>query len=173
MKRMTNQILLPAKATTDAEQSNAIVVSFAAQWHQHLLAKDFSLVIRKRVPKRKTFEWLYFHINSPVSEICGRAGIQNICDLTVEQAVTLSSKIRLSPEEIKSYIGEDRHVGCYKLDGFQFGNKPVHTTELAARMIYHPPESFFILSKRSQEIIDQMAGFVQPDTAHARRAQNT
>jgi hypothetical protein len=132
---MTNHILLPAKATTDAEQSNGIVVSFAAQWHQHLLTKDFSLVIRRRVPKSKTFGWLYFHINSPVSEICGRARIQNICDLTVEQAVTLSNKIKLSPEKIKSYIAEDGHVGCYKLGEFQFGNKTVHTTELATRMV--------------------------------------
>jgi len=169
---MAKHILLPAKAITDAEQSNAIVVSFAATWHQHLLAEDFSLVIRKRVPKSRTFEWLYFHINSPVSAICGRAQIETIANLMTEQAIRRASKINLPPEEIKSYIAGDRHIGCYKLGAFQFGNKPVHTTELATRMIYHPPQSFFILSKLGKQILDRMAGFIQLKAGHSRNAQN-
>lgn len=169
---MTNHILLPAKATTDTEQSNAIVVSFVVDWHQHLLAKDFSLVIRKRIPKSRTFEWLYFHINSPVSAICGRAQIETITNLTMEQAIALASKINLSPQEIKSYVAGDRHIGCYKLRAFQFGNRPVHTTELARRMIYHPPQSFFILSKLGKQIVDQMAGFIQLKAGHSRKVQN-
>jgi len=168
---MTDQSLFRAKATTDAEQSNAIVVSFAARWHQHLLAQDFSSVIRKRIPKYKTFEWLYFHINNPVGAICGRAQIETITILTTELAIASGREINLSASEINSYISGDGHVGCYKLGAFQFSNKPVHTTELAARMIYHPPQSFFILSKRAKELVDQMAGFIQLEAVHSRQAQ--
>jgi predicted transcriptional regulator len=171
---MTSHILIPAKAITDAELSNAIVVSFDSEWYEHLLAKRFSVVIRKRVPKRRKFEWLYLHINSPVSAICGRAQIKTITDIPMEQAIALAREIALSPDEIKSYIGEgDRYIGCYKLGIFQFGKKPLSTTELSTRMIYHPPQSFFILSKRSKELVDQMAGFIQLEAIHSRKPQKT
>lgn len=169
MKHMTSHILLPAKAVTDAQQSNAIVVSFASEWHQRLLEKQFTVVIRKRVPKNRAFEWLYFHINKPVGAICGRAQIKNTGSITAERAIALAREIDLSPEEINSYIGEDRRIGCYKLGTFEFGNRPVHTAELAARMIYHPPQSFFILSKWSRELIDQMAGFMQTEPGQSRK----
>jgi predicted transcriptional regulator len=171
MKQMTNHILLHAKALTDAEQSNAIVVSFAAKWHQHLLSRDFSLVIRKRVPRSRTFEWLYFHINSPVGAICGRAQIKHISNMKVEHAIALANKINLSPEEIKSYLAGDTYIGCYKLGAFQFGKMQVHTTKLATRTIYHPPQSFLILSKQGKKIIDEMAGFSQLEANRSRRTQ--
>jgi predicted transcriptional regulator len=168
---MTDKNLFPAKATNAAEQSNAVVVSFAAEWHQHLLARDFSVVIRKRVPRSKAFKWLYFHINTPVCAICGRAPIENITDLTEEHAVALASAINLSPLKIKTYIGGERYVGSYSLGTFQLGCRPVHSKELGTRMIYHPPQSFFILSKRGKEMVDEMVGLGQHAVPQLRKAQ--
>jgi predicted transcriptional regulator len=156
---MTTEQLFPAKATTSAEQSDSIVVSFGAEWHQHLLAKDFSVVIRKRIPKDRSFKWLYFHINSPVGAICGRAEINTIFTATTKEAVALVKQINLPASEIKSYIGGDGNIGCYKLGAFQVGARSIFTRELASRMIYHPPQSFFIMSKQAKETVDQIAGF--------------
>ena len=60
---------VPAKAINTADQSDGIVVSFGADWHERLLEGRFTAVIRKRVPKTVTPKWLYFHINSPVKRI--------------------------------------------------------------------------------------------------------
>jgi predicted transcriptional regulator len=156
---MTKQALIEAKATTPAEQSDAIVVSFGADWHKPLLANDFSVVIRKRVPKQRSFKWIYFHINSPVSRICGRAPIVRIFDATLNDAVALAGAIRLSPAEIASYIGGDHRVGCYVLGAVELAPAPVSTSVLASCMKYSPPQSFFISSIRAKAIIDRLAGF--------------
>jgi predicted transcriptional regulator len=165
---MANQKVIPAKATTPAEQSDSIVVSFAAEWHQYMLAKAFSVVIRKRIPKSKLFNWLYFHINSPISAICGRAEIEKIFSATAEEAFNLTKQINLSVAEIASYIGGDNSVGCYKLGTFQSCAKPVPIRTLATRLACYPPQSFFILSKQAKEIVDQLAGFSTTKAIHGK-----
>lgn len=170
---MTNQETIAAKATTLAEQSDSIVVSFGADWQQHLLAKDFSVVIRKRVPKNNSFKWLYFHINSPISKICGRAEIEKIFTLSSRDAVVLAKQINLSAAEILDYIGENGFIGCYKLGAVQIAVEPVSSAQLAARLVYHPPQSFFIVSKQAKQIIDHLAGFNPPKQARRLKAGNS
>src|SRR5665213_2310744 len=138
---MNEQSMIPAKATKPEEQSDAIVVSFGPEWHEHLNANRFSVVIRKRVPKATTFKWLYFHVNSPIGAICARAAISKIFTATTKEAVTLAKKIKLSPSEITTYIGNETTIGCYELGKFQFATKPITTSALAAYMVYHPPQS--------------------------------
>lgn len=157
---MNDDILMPAKATTPDEQSDAIVVSFGSEWHEHLLAKRFSVVIRKRVPKSASFKWLYLHANAPVSAICARAAIVKTFSATTKEVIALKKKINLTPSEITSYIGNDTTIGCYELASFQFAIKPISISDLALRMIYHPPQSFFILSKAAKAVIDSMGGFL-------------
>ena len=156
---MNDQKLIPAKATLPEEQSDAIVVSFGPEWHEHLLAKRFSLVIRKRIPKSVSYKWLYLHVNSPVSAICARAPITKIFSATKREAVAMAKKINLTPAEITSYIGNGSTIGCYELGSFQFVINPITAPKLAARMVYPPPQSFFIISKAAKEIIDTMADF--------------
>ena len=157
---MYNEISIPAKATSPAEQSDGVVVSFGADWHEPLLAKAFSLVIRKRIPKCATFNWLYFHINAPISALCGRARIQKVLTLTEKEAIAHAKQIHLPPAEIKSYIEGDSKIGCYKLGAFEFGKMPVSAARLSTRLVYHPPQSFFILSKEAKKIIDAFSGFL-------------
>ena len=164
---MTNETLIPAKAITEADQSDSIVVSFGEEWHQLLLSKTFSVVIRKRIPKNTLFKWLYFHINSPVGAICGRAEITKIFTATETEAIRLASEINLSPAEIKSYINGDRTIGCYMLGKIQLTNAPVPASKLAARLTYHPPQSFFIVSKAAKAVIDTLAGFSHQKNAIA------
>jgi predicted transcriptional regulator len=156
---MMNPDTIAAKAITPEEQSDSIVVSFGADWHQLLLVKGFSVVIRKRVPKSSSFKWLYFHVNSPISALCGRAEIKEIFNASPTEAVGLAKQIALSPAEITVYIAGDGSIGGYKLGAFEFGTKAVPASELATRMTYHAPQSFFIISKQAKEIVDELAGF--------------
>lgn len=158
-KIMPNDTLIPAKAITEADQSDSIVVSFGAEWQQLLLSKAFSVVIRKRIPKNTSFKWLYFHINSPVGAICGRAGIKQICTISAKEAIALSKQIKLPTAKIQDYINGENAIGCYTLGAIVLVDRPILTSQLAARLAYHPPQSFFIVSKRAKTIIDTLAGF--------------
>lgn len=166
---MNDQILILAKATLPDEQSDAIVVSFGPEWHEHLLAKRFSVVIRKRIPKSTSYKWLYFHVNSPIGAVCARAPITKIFSATTKQAVSLAKEINLAPPEITAYIGNDTMIGCYELGSFQVATKPLSASDLAARMVYHPPQSFFIISKNAKVIIDKMAGFPGDKSTKSRK----
>jgi predicted transcriptional regulator len=150
---------IPAKAMTREEQSDAIVVSFAAQWHRPLTKKTFTVVLRKRIPQVSQFRWLYFHLNSPLSAICGRALIKKTSAITKTEAVALRKAINLSALEIESYVGKDATIGCYELGRVEVLSQPVPASELSSRLVYHPPQSFFILSKNAKHVINEMAGF--------------
>lgn len=153
---------LVAKATNLEEQSDSVVVSFGAEWHEPLLARRFSSVIRKRVPKTLHPQWLYFHINAPISAISGRAAIIAIKEVTLPQAVKLTKELALPVADIEKYFAGDRSVGCYELGTIHFPMKPLTIRELAESMVYHAPQSFFILSKRAKVVIDGLAGFKSP-----------
>jgi predicted transcriptional regulator len=141
------------------EQSDAIVVSFDAQWHTRLRDKAFSIVLRKRIPQVSTFKWLYFHLNNPLSAIYGRALINRTFAVTKSEAVRLRKAINLSSAEIESYIGKDPTIGCYELGRVELTPRPVPARELSTRLVYHPPQSFFIISKKAKQVIDEMVGF--------------
>jgi hypothetical protein len=68
----------------------------------------------------------------------------------------------LSPAEIQNYIGGGGIIGCYKLGPLELGSEIVSTTQLAVRLIYHPPQSFFILSSQAKEMVDHLCGFTSP-----------
>lgn len=167
---MTNRNLISAKATSSDEQSDSVVVSFESDWEQPLLSNAVSVVIRKRIPKNTSFKWLYFHINSPVSSICGRAKIQRIFSASTKEAVAIAKQIGLSPTQISTYIGAARCIGCYKLGTVQCGTGPIPLAKLTTRLAYYPPQSFVILSKQAKRVIDQMAGFSSPQSGRREKA---
>lgn len=156
---MTDKQRIPAKANGIGEQSDAIVVSFDARWHSHLQAKDFSIVLRKRIPRSATFTWLYFHINNPISAICGRARIRRTAIAKKRDAVRMARLAQLLPAEIENYIGNDPEIPYYELGSFELVRQPVNTSELSRNLVYHPPQSFFIVSRAAKLTIDEMAGF--------------
>lgn len=162
---MNDTNLIPAKATSLAEQSDAIVISFRYDWYPHIQAKDFSVVIRKQTPKHRAFDWLYFHVNSPVSAICARAPILNTFRATLQEVLELAPKVNLSPDEIRDYFWKDSSVGCYRLGTIEIAPKATTTTELTAVLIYRPPQSCVILSKRAKQVIDGLAQFTPTNCA--------
>ncbi len=151
--------LLSAKARTVAEQSDAIVVSFAAHWRKPLLQQSFNAVIRKRIPRTLLPKWLYFHINSPISAICARAQIESCQEISIEAACMVSGNLALSEDEVRAYADGSPTIGCYRLKTIARAAHPVSSSELAQRMKYYAPQSFFILSKAARSIVDELASF--------------
>lgn len=117
------------------------------------------MVLRKRIPKVSTFKWLYFHVNNPVSAICGRGLIKKTLAITKSEAIRSREALNLSAAEIESYMGKDPTTGCYQLGRVELAPRPALARELSTRLVYHPPQSFFIVSKEAKNVIDEIAGF--------------
>jgi predicted transcriptional regulator len=111
------------------------------------------------VPTSIQPRWLYFHINAPKSAICTRAEIRSVENINRAKAIQIARELDLSEEEIRNYFGGQELVGCYRLGKIDFPDREVTVEEIAAHMVYHPPQSFFVLSKAAKELLDQLCGF--------------
>ncbi len=148
-----------AKALNAEEMSDAIVVSFEAKWQEKLDSQLIDIVIRKRVPKNKSFRWIYFHINSPVSSICGRARIVRIGNISSHDILEFSDRIGLNQKDIISYIDGEDKIGFYEINEFDKGRRAANISDLNQYIKYTPPQSFVILSNFSKKKIDSICGF--------------
>ena len=154
---MDNRIL--AKALTPESRSNAIVVPFGWDCYESVRGKRFNAVIRKMVPVKSEPRCLYLHINWPKSAICARAEIRSLGSVSRPKAIEMSQELDLSEERIRHYLDERQSVGCYMLGRIQLPVREVGTKEIAECMVYHPPQSFLVLSKEGKCLLDRMCGF--------------
>lgn len=154
-----------AKAVDPESRSDAIVVSFGSEWYKSLRAKRFTAVIRKRVPTSTQPRWLYFHINTPKSAICARTAIRSVENIDRAKAIQIAHELDLSKEKIRNYVAGHELVGCYRLGKIDFPDREVSVEEIVAHMVYHPPQSFFVLSRTAKERLDQLCGFQKSATA--------
>lgn len=155
-----NSTQLPsAKAQTVEERSDAIIVSFNSGWRQRLLDKEFSLIIRKRIPTTSAPKWLYFHLNAPISAICARAEISWIGKKSLSYVMGHSTELGLERSEIKAYVGRDSTVGVYELGEIEIAPAEAKMTQIQSKLNYSPPQSFLLLSQQGQKLIDSMCSF--------------
>jgi predicted transcriptional regulator len=151
--------MITAKANENSEMSDAIVVSFSSFWKAHIEEKRFSAIIRKRVPLKTQPKWIYFHVNAPVGEICGRALVKSVNHLSKCAAIENSDRLMLSKTEILKYIGSDDSIGFYDISNIELAKNAVTTANVKERMAYYPPQSFFYISNDGLRIIDEFCGF--------------
>ncbi len=156
---MPRDPIVRAKAENIESRSDGIVVSFGAGSYRALKARTFSSVIRKRVPTSFRPRWLYFHINVPCSSVCARAELLRVELISATEAIALSRSLDLPEAEILAYLGGANAVGCYRLGRIQHAAPEAKADKIREHMIYHPPQSYFVLSKEGKAILDRLAGF--------------
>lgn len=150
--------VISAKASNVEDRSSAIIVSFDSRWHSALSSGRISTIIRKRIPN-SSYEWIYFHINRPISAICGRAKIEFSGKIMLSEAIQSAEEIGLSVREISTYVGGSNSIGCYKIGSFELAKNSQNTEAINKFMNYSPPQSFLILSGVAKQLIDEMAEF--------------
>lgn len=151
--------MIYAKALTDDDRSDSIIVSFDSAWLQKILDATFSAVIRKRVPVSVIPSWIYFHINAPFSEIRARARIDTIKMISKQDAVRLHKQLDLSIDEIRAYVGAASEIGAYSVAEFEIASNNITARALQEQMIYSPPQSFLFLSREGKAVVDRLCNF--------------
>ena len=77
----------------------------------------------------------------------------------------MSKDLDLSEDTIRQYYGRQESVGCYYLGEILLLAKDVKVSEFAAqRLIYYPPQSFFVLSKEGKNLLDRLCHFDRQST---------
>jgi len=156
---MNTTQLLQAKASGCLDRSDGIVVSFDAKWHRAITSKSFSLVIRKRIPTKPKVNWLYFHVNSPISAICARAHVKSIGPISKKLLDSYTSELCLDSVEIEEYCKNLKEIGSYRIDEIELAPKEASVALLQEHLLYSPPQSFMYLSLNAKAIIDSTCEF--------------
>jgi hypothetical protein len=156
---VTGKSVISAKAGAPETRSDAIVVSFDYNWYERLCRREFSVVIRKRVPITFQPAWIYFHMNSPKSSICARASLKGVGQLDLGSATDLQKSVTLSKVEIQKYFGQSDSVGAYFIQRIELARIECSIAHLQQLLVYNPPQSFFRLSKQAKIIVDQACDF--------------
>lgn len=161
---MTTTQLVPAKASGPEDRSDGIVVSFDAKWYEAIVAKEISLIIRKRIPTRNKPTWLYFHVNAPKSAICARARLASVALMPIDLVRAHASEICLDIAGIDAYCGKLEEVGAYRIGRIELASVQVSAAELRRHLLYTPPQSFMFLSHKAKATIDKAGNFtkIQP-----------
>jgi predicted transcriptional regulator len=156
---MNSPQLILATAKTEDTRSDGIVVSFNREWYEKVKTGTFSAIIRRAVPTAIRPRWLYFHINHPIKAICGRAQIHSVRRINREIALTSARELDLSLVEIDEYVGDRKTIGIYEIGTIELCKEEISVSRLAESLIYHPPQSYFVLSNAAKRIIDDLGGF--------------
>lgn len=164
--RLGNATRVVAKALDSESRSDAIVVSFDAEWYERLRAKRFSAVIRKRIPATLQPKWLYFHFNSPRSALSARARVLSVEMIDEAKALSMERQLDLTADRIRLYVRPNPEIGCYRLAGIELAKRDAALQELGKTLVYYPPQSFFVLSKAAKQIIDEICGFENRRSHH-------
>lgn len=151
-----------AKAQSEHDRSDSIIVSFDPEWHEKIRRSDFSVIIRKRTPAKVQPSFIYFHVNAPVGKISARARILSIQKIDTATALELSSRIGIDRSLIKKYIGPAASVGAYFIENIELPEIEISTKEIQKKCVYTPPQSFLFLSREGKSVIDQLCRF-KPD----------
>lgn len=146
--------VLSAKANTEANRSDSVLVSFDSRWEHSIKSGDLKAFIRKRLPKTVAPKWIYGYCGSPVAAILARFRVIRVTEVSSSDAVKLASRLGMSAVDVASYCKGRSTIGYCEVTGMQKAERPMTLVKIRSLMSFHPPQSFIILSKDACEIID-------------------
>jgi predicted transcriptional regulator len=149
-----------AKATDATTATSSIVVSFDSRWYELLQRGKIRAVIRKRGPKKVKPECIYVYLNSPISAVVARLPIREF-EWRNNVDAQLCQKTTLNLKEIRAYTGGERFA-VYYVGKPELAQPKVPLNELASKLGFVPPQSFFILSNSGKEQLDSLGKFGTP-----------
>ena len=146
-----------AKATDAKTRTSSIVVSFDSKWHTLLLEGKIHAIVRKRGPKKIKPEWIYVYVNSPISALVAKMPIRRF-EWRQGFDARLCKDAALPPDEMMSYTGAEKyatfHVGKPRL-----ASPRISLRELASKLHFTPPQSFFVVSVSGKQALDRLGNF--------------
>lgn len=151
--------IIPMRPVNENDQASSFVLSIDAMWIEQLRAGTLLHLIRKRIPRQSSPNFVYLHAKSPVSAIVAKAGIQRLEEIPVSDALDLASELKMSCDSVKEYVGSSEKIGLLVFNCVTPAEKFGGIDVLRQHLDYHPPQSFSFVSDQASIIIDRICGF--------------
>lgn len=150
---------IPVRPADADDRSNAIILSFGAKWAAPIRTGSLKWVIRKRVPLAIKPEFVYFHVNAPVSVIIAKGRVGTIEQVSSAFAVEHSQDLQMAKSDIRNYVGDASTIGLFRFEQIELASKAATLADLREGLEYFPPQSFSFVSRQALPIIDKVCGF--------------
>lgn len=150
---------IPVRPANPDDRSNAVILSFGAKWADPIKRGAITWVIRKRVPLVTKPEFVYFHVNAPVSAIIARGKVGTIERVSATFAAEHHQYLEMTKDDILSYVGNSPTIGLFKFENIEIAHKAATISELTQTLEYFAPQSFSFVSREALPIIDKACGF--------------
>lgn len=150
---------IPVRPASPDDRSNAVILSFGEKWADPIKRRATTWVIRKRVPLVTKPEFVYFHVNAPVSAIIARGRVGTIERVSANFAAEHHQCLEMTKSDILAYVGNAPTIGLFKFDRIEIAPKPATILELTELLEYFAPQSFSFISRAALPIIDKACGF--------------
>lgn len=150
---------IPVRPANPNDRSNAVILSFGAKWADPIKSCATTWVIRKRVPLVTKPEFVYFHVNAPVSAIIARGRVGTIERVSATFAAEHHQYLGMTKSDILSYVGNAPTIGLFKFESIEIAPKAATISELTEMLEYFAPQSFSFVSREALPIIDKACGF--------------
>ena len=147
------------KSTSEADNSNCILLSFNSMWKSGIVDRSVSAFIRKRIPKSQLPDSIYCYFGSPECSVAARVRIDELRELSVGDVLKKQTQLKLSESEIFKYLGESDTVGFCEFSHHEIASSSVSLSTLRGAFKFFPPQSFLNLSIAGKDFIDENANF--------------
>jgi predicted transcriptional regulator len=143
------------KASSPAERSGDILVSFDSHWHDLLREGTIEYVVRRRYPKAFSPRRMFFYVGAPHSELIGVSSIKQLRAINFKAGLRILGKSGLTRRDLESYLSGYPEIGCYDVSRITLFKQALSLEALRSRSGFSPPQSFVALSRRASDWLDQ------------------
>lgn len=141
--------------SNEERSGESVVYSFFQKWENPLRAGRVRLFFRKRCPVQKPAR-VYFYVGTPLKALIGSAAVSRIDRVSREEALLLTEKGCISPEELLRYIAHNSSVGVIWIEDFQFFDESIPASTLLAEIGLSPPQNFQKISAEDEAAIRKL-----------------
>lgn len=142
------------------KDAKGLVLSFWAEWEDKFRDDEIRVVYRKIAPVIPTPAYLYVYLNKPAQRVVGRAPLESIAKLPLEECMRLAPKSGYSSEDIKTYAGRLTGTGLYvyTLGRFEEAPNPLPLNILASRFNFVPTPQAILLAEHGLRDLNECLG---------------
>jgi len=146
------------------DPSNAIILSFAGENLDSIIAGRLSVVFRKMGPTAFTPDLVYAYVGSPTSAIVAKFQVESWNRQPLEIALRLAKQGHLTKEYLRSYANGQTDLIVITARSFQVAKHPLKLKKLTDDYDFWPSSTFMPLSATGTATIDHLASFTNIPT---------
>lgn len=139
-------------STNNTKKNPSVVYSFEGRWEEPLRRGEICVFFRKRRPIKLPGK-VFFYIGVPVKAIIGFATVEDIKEVSLEEAKLFRDEGAITENELIKYIGIDGVVHAIRIGNIDLFARPRTLSDLNAEFGFNPPQSFSIVDESFEDIL--------------------